>query len=404
MSPLFPLLGLLVRGKRYGYELKHMVDAEFAPYWRIDFGQLYRSLARLERNRWVKVQTTPGVGGPDRKMYALTRKGRDAFEAWLLAPAADRDESLTKLALAAQCSIPVTSLSPQLRQAFEKERARLSVSQREARERGDAGRLVLTQAALADTQSALDTLDQWSSISESATETDSLLSGPPVITGSDDPLMAHLARLAHTEIHPIGSIDGLVMLSQHHADLAGIHLLDQETGEYNIPFIKRLIPEDEIMVVNLAIRENGLLLAQNNPKRIRNVRDLVQGAIRFINRQRGAGTRLLLYQRLRQAHINPHELEEWDHAISTHDGVASAIATGVADVGPGLRATAVAWGLDFIPLGEERYDLAIPRQAFESHRLRTLLSSLHGNTLRAIAADLAGYDLSRSGQVIARIK
>ncbi|MDE3089402.1 MAG: substrate-binding domain-containing protein, partial [Chloroflexota bacterium] len=202
----------------------------------------------------------------------------------------------------------------------------------------------------------------------------------------------------------VGSLGGLLALAQHQADVAGIHLRDAETGEYNTPFVKHLLPEDEIILVNLAYRENGLMLARGNPQNIRGVRDLTRRGIRFINRPRGTGTRLLLYSKLRAARINPHSLRDWERTVTTHDAVAAAILTGAADVGPGLRAVAVEGGLDFIPLGEERYDLAIPQVDFESPRLQPLLTALHSAEFRRAAASFQGYDLAHSGRVVARVK
>jgi putative molybdopterin biosynthesis protein len=230
------------------------------------------------------------------------------------------------------------------------------------------------------------------------------LPGPVVITGSDDPLLARLAQFTHISTHAIGSLDGLLALAQHEADVAGVHLLDAETGEYNVPFVKHLLPEDAIVLVNLAFRENGLMLAPGNPRNIRGLSDLAQRDLRFINRQRGAGTRLLLYARLRAAGIDPRSLKDWERAAATHDAVAGAIATGVADVGPGLRAVACTWGLDFIPLGEERYDLVIPCAAFDSPRLRPLLDALNSQEFRRLATEFQGYDLTRTGQVVARMQ
>ena len=403
MSPIHALLGLLISGERYGYDLKRTVDEEFAPYWRIDFGQLYRSLAKMQSNGWVKVRAESGAGGPDRKVYALTAKGRRALEEWLAEPAHDRAESLVKIRLAMDAGVSANHLVETQRQALHEEHTARTHSHRRARDQGDAGRLILAHAALRETEASLAALDLWQAVEPTA-RSSTPLSTPPVITGSDDPLLARLAQLARTSTNAVGSIGGLLALAQHQADVAGIHLLDQETGEYNIPFIKHLLPEDEIVLVNLAIRENGLLIARGNPKDIHGLRDLTRGDIRFINRQTGAGTRLLLYSRLRAARIDPHILRDWEHAAATHDAVAGAIAAGAADVGPGLRATAAAWELDFIPLGEERYDLAMPRAAFESERLEPLLTALHSKEFRHAASSLEGYDLTRIGRVVARVK
>ncbi len=404
MTPTYALLGLLLSGERHGYDLKRTIDQEFAPYWRIDFGQLYRSLAKMQASGWVKAHTQSGEGGPDRKVYTLTAPGRQAFDAWLAEPAHDRNEFFVKLRLAAVAGVSADRLVAAQREALYKARNEHAQSHREAREARDAGRLVLADAALRETEASLAALDLWTAVEPTEHSGAKPLPDQPVITGSDDPLLARLAQLASTLTHPVGSIGGLLALGQHQADVAGTHLLDQETGEYNVPFIRHLLPEDEVVLVNLAFRENGLLIAHDNPKHIRGLHDLTRGDIRFINRQTGAGTRLLLYSKLRAVHINPHILPDWDRAVSTHDAVAGAIVMGAADVGPGLHATAAAWDLDFIPLGEERYDLAMTRAAYESDRLQTLLEVLHSKELKLEAATFEGYDLTRTGHVVARIK
>lgn len=406
MSPIHALLGLLVRGERHGYDLKRTVDDEFAPFWKIDFAQLYRSLAKMTRAGWMKTRVQAGAGGPDRKVYALTARGRKEFDAWFAEPANDRDEFFVKLRLAAISGASVEHLVETQRHQFENERAERMEAHRAARAAGDAGRLALTNAALRETEAWLTTLDLSAAI-VSPRRAKSTVAGelsPLIITGSDDPLLTFLAQLARSSTHAVGSIGGLMALSKHQADVAGVHLLDSETGEYNVPFIKHLVPEDETVLVNLAFRENGLMLASGNPKNIRELRDLKKPGIRFINRQQGAGTRLLLYAKLRAARIDPHALSNWDHTVSTHDAVADAIATGIADVGPGLRAVAYAWGLDFIPLGEERYDLAIPSGAFESTRMRPVFDALDSVEFRRAASTLKGYDLTRTGRVVARVK
>ncbi len=403
MSPVHALLGLLLDGERYGYDLKRTIDQEFAPFWRIDFGQLYRSLAKMQRNGWVKTRVEPGAGGPNRKVYALTSKGRRAFAAWLAEPAGDQDELLVKLRLSAIAGVPVPALVDSQRRVFEGERTDRHRTQQDARSAGDPGRLVLAHAALRETEATLAALDLYSAIMPSQASVPKL-SDQPIITGSDDPLLARLAHLVRTSASSVGSIGGLLALSQHQADVAGIHLLDPETGEYNIPFVKRLLPEDDIVLVNLAFRENGLMLTRGNPKGIIKLRDLARRGIRFINRPRGTGTRLLLYSRLRAAHVDPHALPDWEHSAATHDAVAGAIATGAADAGPGVRAVAAAWDLEFIPLGEERFDLAIPRAEYESPRLQSLLQALHSKEFRQTAAALPGYDLARMGRVVARVR
>ena len=404
MSPLYPLLGLLVRGEKHGYELKRIVDVEFAPYWRIDFAQLYRSLAKMTRQGAVKVSVARSESGPARKVYALTARGRAEFDLWLAEPAQDRDEFFVKVRLAADSGASVAHLIDQQRSEFENERAVWVRRRRDAQATGDAGRLVFVHAALRETEAALSALDLYAALAPPSRATRVETVAIPVIIGSDDPLLTRLAQLAHTSTQSVGSHGGLLALAQHQANVAGIHLLDAETGEYNVPFVKHLLPEEDLILINLAVRENGLIVARGNPKNIRGVRDLARGDVRLVNRARGTGTRLLLFSKLRAARLDPHALHDWERVAATHDAVAGAIAAGTADVGPGLRATAVAWNLDFIPLGEERYDLVIPRAEYESPRLQSLLHALHSAEFRRTAQSFAGYDLARMGKVVARVR
>ncbi len=406
ISPTHALLGLLVSGERHGYQLKRTVDQEFAPYWQIDFAQLYRSLAKMTQAGWVEARVERGEAGPDRKVYSLTPSGRRALEEWLAEPACDRAEFFVKARLATECGVSTKHLVESQRRAFEDEHARHADAHRIAKEAGDTSRLLIAHAALRESEASLAALDLVDAITPSASGSRKKTprSSALVITGSDDPLLTRLAQLVRTSTNPVGSLGGLLALAQHQADIAGVHLLDAETGEYNIPFVKHLLPEDDIVLINLAFRQNGLIIARDNPKHIRTLRDLMRRDVRFINRARGTGTRLLLHSKLRTAHIDPQKITNWNHAVATHDAVGAAIATGAADVGPGLRATAVAWNLDFIPLGDERYDLIIPRDELESPRIEQMLSKLHSKEFRQAADNLAGYDLSKSGKVIARVK
>lgn len=202
----------------------------------------------------------------------------------------------------------------------------------------------------------------------------------------------------------VGSMAGLMALKRGESHLGGTHLLDEETGEYNIPFIKRLLPEKGIVLVNLAYREQGLLVPKGNPKGIKGFEDLKRKDITFINRQAGAGTRLLTDKYLKELGIDPHDVKGYEHEEYTHMAVASAVATAVADTGLAILSSARALGLDFIPVAKERYDLAILREFYETEMIQRLLGIIReDDEFRSEVLALGGYDISDMGKVISEI-
>ncbi len=201
----------------------------------------------------------------------------------------------------------------------------------------------------------------------------------------------------------VGSLGGLLALKHGEAHLATSHLLDEETGEYNISYIKHLLPDQEIVVVNLVFRQQGLILAKGNPKGITSLADLSRQEVSLVNRQRGAGTRVLLDFKLRQLGINPQAIKGYERVEYTHLAVAAAVASGTADVGLGIRAAANALELDFIPQLWEQYDLVIPKLYYHSPLLEPLLDILSLPSFQAEVMTLGGYDTSQMGQVIARL-
>lgn len=404
MSPIYPLLGLLRRGAQYGYELKRVVDDEFAPYWRIDFAQLYRSLHKMMHSGWIQAQVEPGVNGPARKVYALTPRGHVAFEAWMRQAAKTHDEFWVKMRLAQESGLNPQSLLAAERARIEDERAAWADAQRHARAADDPGRLLLTEAARRATEAAHASLEFAQALTRPARTTAWSGETPPLIAASDDPLLRRLAEMAHLPIRVVGSLGGLLALAQHEAQVAGAHLRDVESDEYNIPFVQHLLGEEDVLLIHFARREFGLLVAPGNPKGLWTWRDLTRRGVRFINRARGTGTRAWLMAQLRAARLEPTALRDWERTAPTYDAIAAAIATQVADVGPGLRATAVEWGLDFIPLGQERYDLVIPQSWYASPQGRDLLDKLHDRTFRRRAESLPGYDLALMGRVLARVR
>jgi len=231
-----------------------------------------------------------------------------------------------------------------------------------------------------------------------------------VVIGSHDLALDVLANYLHRQYPQrslsssnVGSLGGLLALKRGEAHLAGSHLLDEESGEYNVPYVKRLLSDQEMVIINLVYREQGLIIAKGNPKGITGLADLLRQEVSFVNRQRGAGTRVLLDFKLRELGINPAEIRGYERVEFTHLAVAAAIASGTADAGLGIMAAARALNLDFLPLLKERYDLIIPQPYYESPFLEPLLAILKQPSFRAEVESLGGYDTSDMGQVVAKL-
>lgn len=200
-----------------------------------------------------------------------------------------------------------------------------------------------------------------------------------------------------------GSLGGLMALRRGEAHLAGTHLLDPDTGEYNLPYIRRYVPDTPVVVVTLTRREQGLIVAPGNPLGITSVADLEREAITYVNRQRGAGTRVLLDYLLAQAGVAPEYIKGYDREEVTHLAVAVDVVTGLADCGMGVRAAADALDLDFVPVSWERYDLVIPTHFWEDPLLAPLRDLLQHPPFREAVAALPGYDPSDMGHIVAQL-
>ncbi len=201
----------------------------------------------------------------------------------------------------------------------------------------------------------------------------------------------------------VGSLGGLLALARGEAHFAGSHLLDEETGEYNIAYIRRLLPGTKVVLLGFVQRTQGLIVPRSNPKGIRGLADLARADVVFINRQRGAGTRVLLDYRLKGAGIDPRTIQGYDRQEFTHLAVAATVASGAADCGLGILAAARALDLDFVPLDHERYDLVIPAAFYESDVLAPLLAIVRDPAFAARVDALGGYATPQMGQVTAEI-
>jgi len=227
-----------------------------------------------------------------------------------------------------------------------------------------------------------------------------------VIVGSHDNILdvlgnelMGLARPLRIASSHVGSMGGLTALKNRSALMAGTHLFDEDSGDFNFPFFRKYLPGLNVACVNLAIRHQGLIVARGNPLGISGVADLARPEVRFINRQRGAGTRILLDYHLRQAGIDPGQVNGYEKEEFTHMAVAVNVLTGTASCGLGIFAAANALGLDFVPLARERYDLAfLPELA--DWKTETALELIRSRAFRERIEALGGYETTLTGRIM----
>jgi putative molybdopterin biosynthesis protein len=216
-----------------------------------------------------------------------------------------------------------------------------------------------------------------------------------------DILAQHLALKNRRLISAnVGSLGGLVALSRGECHLAGSHLLDPESGEYNLKYVHQILGDLPTRIIVLVGRQQGLMVTKGNPKRILSLEDLTINEVSYMNRQSGAGTRVLLDYHLRLSGISSDSIKGYHNEEYTHLAVAAAIASGRADCGLGIEAAAQALGLDFIPLYQERYDLVIPQSYYESQLLKPLFEILDDRDFQSIVSSLSGYSIEQMGKVI----
>ncbi len=222
-----------------------------------------------------------------------------------------------------------------------------------------------------------------------------------VFSGSHDLAVELLASQLSDHLDvltlPVGSLDGLVTLRQNLCNLSGAHLLDPG-GEYNLPFIRHFFPDRTMQVVTLAHREQGLMTAPGNPKSIRSLRDLTRADVTFINRNPGSGTRLWLDRQLQAQGIPIESIHGYGNVVSIHTECARLVQASNADVALGLRAAAHQFGLEFIPLFHERYDIVFAQE--QSNLLSPLLDTLQTSAFRRGVEALTGYETMHTGEQI----
>ena len=227
-----------------------------------------------------------------------------------------------------------------------------------------------------------------------------------VVIGSHDPLIDEVAQLVHerwpelsvASTH-VGSMGGITAAKRGENHCGGIHLLDEETGTYNEPYLKKHFPHGGVRQVECVYRQQGLMVAPGNPLGIESLADLAQDGRSFVNRQKGSGTRILSDYLCKQDGIDTGAIYGYDHEEFTHTAVAAIVESGAADAGMGIYAAAKMYGLDFVPVCEEQYDLLVPDYAWDTPMVQALLEVLASDAFRARIEALGGYRLENPGSV-----
>ncbi len=228
-----------------------------------------------------------------------------------------------------------------------------------------------------------------------------------VIIGSHDntlDLLADQIKMTKGDIgissSHVGSMGGLMAIRKGVCHMAGAHLLDTQDGSYNISYIKKYLPDEKVWVINLVMRDQGLIIPKGNPKGVTGIEDLKTKGFAFINRQPGSGTRILLDYKLKALQITPAEIKGYDNDEYTHMSVAVAVLSGRADAGLGIMAAARALDLDFIPVVTEEYDLIIPDRFYSTRKIQALLDTIQSRDFKKKVMALGGYDTGHTGRVV----
>jgi len=255
-------------------------------------------------------------------------------------------------------------------------------------------------------------IDEWIETNaktglEQARQKSRRVEGALLASGSNDPILDMLQtymKKSYPEFYIFsantGSTDGLKALNMGYTDIAWSHLYDPKTGEYNIPFLPTYLPNVKPVVVNLFYRDLGFVTLPGNPIRLKGFQDLTKRGVRFINRQKGSGTRLLIDQRLIDFGISSSKIEGYSDEVNTHLEVGLSILGKTANVGIATMAVSKFLGLDFIPITKERFDMIQSQETFFHKGVQALIRLLHSEEFRQKVEKIGGYDLKDSGRVI----
>lgn len=228
-----------------------------------------------------------------------------------------------------------------------------------------------------------------------------------IICGQDN-ILDILARHMEKELpqqrflrNYIGSIDGLLALYRGTANVVTAHLWDSDTDTYNLPYVRRLLPGHRALIINLAYRMEGFYVRKGNPKSIKTWEDLARPSVRLVNRERGAGARVLLDEKLRALNINHENIIGYDYEEMSHLAVASSVARDKGDVGVGIETAALqVREIEFIPQQKERYDIIIRQDDANKPQFQTLLAVLRSKEFRDEIQGVGNYDLIHTGQIL----
>ena len=228
-----------------------------------------------------------------------------------------------------------------------------------------------------------------------------------VVIGSHDPLLDELADMLHLE-NPelymssshVGSMGGIMAIRRGEAHAAGCHLLDTADGSYNRSFIRKYFPKGGVRLISCVGRQQGLMVARGNPLNIRKFSDIARDGVRYVNRQKGSGTRILTDYLCKREHVDASAIDGYDREELTHTSVAAQIVSGSADAGMGIYSAAKLYDLDFIPICIEEYDLIIPDHAWDTPMVRSLLTILKSDAFQEKILSLGGYTVDNPGEVI----
>jgi putative molybdopterin biosynthesis protein len=240
-----------------------------------------------------------------------------------------------------------------------------------------------------------------------AREKSSKIKGALLAAGSNDPILDILLtymKKNHPEFYIFtantGSTEGLTTIGKGYTDIAWTHLLDPKSGEYNIPFIAQHLSDMRVVVVNLFYRELGLVISPDNPHNIKGFEDLSKEGIRLINRQKGSGTRILLDYNLEKAGISPEAIGGYSEEVFTHFEVGLAVLSGEADVGIATIAVSKLFGLSFLPITKESFDMVLSQETFFAKGVQYFIESLGSKEFRKKVEALGNYDFKDSGKIL----